>query len=333
MTEPELLPELDTPPGDGTYRHLEDAPPTPAEIAAGNALGRAIDVEDDADTGLATDPGLPPGARRFGISPDQQRAAQDLRTALLDWGVPAVSLELQSGAAGAANRSIVTTFRRNMAHHTVSRPSQGKTPCLALVKKGRIDLPGPLCTGYGGYDRVARIITLSWANHPGAGGPWTAGGTTIPKDNGRPYIFGWEFEGGLEAWTDEMHEFMAQCNGATLQWLGQPIDCHGEHGDPWAKGRKIDRLGYTAVLGRQWIDKVRGEDFDMDNATFKRLVWEVLMQDDVRKGIAQAVLTADLDSPNDKRGKWPLVARIPAMDVQLNAVAGIVEKIRAKVGA
>ena len=65
---------------------------------------------------------------------------------------------------------------------------------------------------------------------------------------------------------------------------------------------------------------------------FKKMVWEVLMQDDVQTAIAKRVVSQELDSPNDKRGKWPLVARIPAMDVQLNAVAAAVEKIRAKVG-
>lgn len=52
MTEPEDLPELDTPPKDGVYRHLEDQELSDQEIAAGNALGAVIDVDDDNDNGL-----------------------------------------------------------------------------------------------------------------------------------------------------------------------------------------------------------------------------------------------------------------------------------------
>lgn len=52
MTDPEpLLPVLDSPPSDGVFRHLEDAPPTQDEIDLGNALGEVIDVDDDSDTG------------------------------------------------------------------------------------------------------------------------------------------------------------------------------------------------------------------------------------------------------------------------------------------
>ena len=106
----------------------------------------------------------------------------------------------------------------------------------------------------------------------------------MPKDQGRPYLFGWEFEGGLEPWTDSMHEFMAQCSGATLQWLGQPIDCHGEH-STWAFGRKIDRLGYTATTGRERIRAAglkRRQEHPMANLDaeqsnqVKRLIEEVL---------------------------------------------------------
>ncbi len=48
----DLLPVLDEEPKDGVYRHLEDRPPTAEEIAAGLALGEAIDVDDDTDNGL-----------------------------------------------------------------------------------------------------------------------------------------------------------------------------------------------------------------------------------------------------------------------------------------
>jgi N-acetylmuramoyl-L-alanine amidase len=99
------------------------------------------------------------------------------------------------------------------------------------------------------------------------------------------------------------------------------------HSDPGPNFPYAELLTYVQAA------TTGGDDLDMDNATLKRLVWEVLMQEDVQTAIARRVITAELDSPNDKRGKWPLLARIPAMDVQLNAVAAAVEKIRGKVGA
>ena len=157
-----------------------------------------------------------------------------------------VSIELQPGAKGTG--WLDSRHRLNMSHHTVSRPSMGSTPCLALVKKGRRDVPGPLCNGYMGYDEVYRIITMGWANHPGAGGPITIDGITVPKDQGRPYIWGTEFEGGLEPWTPAMHEAMARANGGITAWLsedhGRTIAANLEH-STWAPRRKIDRLGYT----------------------------------------------------------------------------------------
>lgn len=199
-----------------------------------------------------------------------QREAGDLRVALLDNGVRQVSLELQQGVAGSGWAG--GQFRRGLGHHIVSRRSSGLTPGLALVKRGRPDLGGPLCNGYGGFDLIARIITMGWANHPGAGGPWSVPGWgTIPRNNGRPYIFGWEFEGGLNEadWTDEFHEFMARCGAGTLDWLGgAPLECWDEH-KGWAPARKIDRLHYTTASGRQRIAAVRGtrppleEDDDM----------------------------------------------------------------------
>jgi hypothetical protein len=194
---------------------------------------------------------------------DAVAAAGRLRTALLDNGVRAVSIELQQGAGGSGWG--VAPFKRGLGHHIVSRPPG--TPGLALVKKGRPDLAGPLCNGYGGFDLTARIITMSYANHPGLGGPWAVPGWgTVPVNNGRPYIFGWEFEGGIVEWTDAMHDFMARCGAGTLDWLGTlpgnpgpaPLDCWGEH-KTWAPGRKIDRLNYTTASGRSRIAAVRGK--------------------------------------------------------------------------
>lgn len=180
--------------------------------------------------------------------------ARLLREALLDHGVPKVSIELQQGRPGTPNsRWYDTRFIGSMGHHIVSRRSQGLTPGLSLIKRGRSDVPGPLCNGYGGFDRVARIICMGWANHPGAGGPYTLPSGRIPASNGRPYLFGWEHEGGLVLadWTDEMRAFMGSCHAGTLDWLGLRDTSHIEH-STWTD-RKIDRLKYTLASARAEI--------------------------------------------------------------------------------
>lgn len=192
-----------------------------------------------------------------------QGAANTLREILHGYGVK-TSLELQPGVGPKNDAWGVAPFVRGLGHHIASRPSQGMNPGLGIVKKGRSDLQGPLCNAYGGYDRIARIITFGWANHPGKGGPWSVPGWgTVPVNNGRPYIFGWEFEGGYEPYTDEMHDFMARCGAATLDWLGEingrpaPLECWDEH-KGWAPARKVDRIGYTTASGRARIAAVRG---------------------------------------------------------------------------
>jgi hypothetical protein len=117
--------------------------------------------------------------------------ARALRGALLKAGVPEVSIELVKGRPAGGDRWNNQFVVTDTAHHTASRYSRDNlTPCLSLVKKGRSDLPGPLCNGYGGWDLCARIITLGYANHPGQGGPLTVPSGvkkppsyTIPKDS------------------------------------------------------------------------------------------------------------------------------------------------------
>ena len=198
---------------------------------------------------------------------EAQAAANNLRTALLDNGVARVSIELQQGVSGSGWG--VAPFKRVLGHHVASYPPG--TPGLGIVKGGRgapNPLDGPLANCYGGFDLTARIVTLGWANHPGTGGPWAVPGWgTVPKDNGRPYILGWEFEGGYLPYTDEMHEFMARCGAGSLDWLGTlpgnpgpaPLECFDEH-KGWAGPRKPDRIGYTTASGRARIAAVRGTD-------------------------------------------------------------------------
>jgi hypothetical protein len=263
-----LLPELDELPrrmlaGEPAENLLLDfhdlGELTPEEIEEGNRLGAAIDPDDDLDSGDVQ-------GRRAAPPAGVLTAARSLAEALQDYGVK-TSIELRTDAQGLYR---VNRFVRNLSHHTVSRPSNGLTPCLNLVKVGRSDLSGPLCNGYGGYDLVARIITLGYANHSGLGGPWSVSGWgTVPRDNGRPYNFGWEFEGGYsDSWVgslgEKMHDFMARCNAATLDWLGTlpgnpgpaPIACQGEH-KTWAPGRKIDRYNYTTASGQALTAKAR----------------------------------------------------------------------------
>lgn len=184
-------------------------------------------------------------------------AAHALKASIEKYGVP-VSIELQQGVGGTGWFS--SSFVGEMSHHTVSRPSQGATPVLALVKRGRPGVAGPLCNGYGGFDGVYRIITMGYANHPGAGGPITLAGRTIPRNNGRPYFWGTEYEGGLETYSEAMHDFMSRANRGILDWLNRPVEAHLEH-STWAPGRKIDRLGYTAAIGRQRIAAVSGGSY------------------------------------------------------------------------
>lgn len=183
--------------------------------------------------------------------------AKSLKEAMLDHGVERVSIELVEGRGGAGWNA--DTHIATMAHHIVSRRSQGLTPFLNLCKKGRADLPGPLCNVYGGFDRVARIICMGWANHSGKGGPVTVEKGVIPQNNGRAYFLGTEFEGGLDPddWRDEDHEFQARVLAAQLDWLGVTEKSHHEH-KTWAVGRKSDRLGYTLSQARNEIAKYIG---------------------------------------------------------------------------
>lgn len=193
------------------------------------------------------------------------KKARSMRDILLAHGVPEVSIELRQGRPSSYGTWDALFTVAEMSHHTVSRYGTNKTPCLALVKNGRSDLPGPLCNGYGGWDLCYRIITFGYANHPGSGGPktvpaLTAGKFTIPKDSARRYVWGTEFEGGLSKadWDKVLtnprngkkmtyREFMGRVNAALEEFLEIHEGAHLEH-STWTS-RKIDRLGYTQASG------------------------------------------------------------------------------------
>lgn len=195
------------------------------------------------------------------------RRAERLKYHIEKYGVPCV-IQLRTGAGG--KHWGVDTHLATLGHHIVSRPTQGKTPLYSLVRNGRGNapgapaVPGPLANNYGGFDMVARIITMGLANHPGKGGPVVANGHRIPKDNGRYYMMGWEFEGGLNAddWPPAYHDFMAKCLAGNIDYLDEmnshTVDerSHFEH-STWANGRKIDRLDKTLAVARAEIKAVR----------------------------------------------------------------------------
>lgn len=197
--------------------------------------------------------------------------ARDLKATMERHGVRC-SIELVGGR-GSDPWATPTKYLR-MHHHTVSRYSKGgnMTPCLALVKAGRSDVPGPLCNGYGGYDLVYRIICMGLANHSGQGGPIVIDGVRVPEDSGRGPTWGTEWEGGIQEWADipGMSEFMGRADNALAEWTGRPITSQLEH-STWATppGRKVDRLHMTRASGIALTTKWRGageEDMTPDQA-------------------------------------------------------------------
>jgi hypothetical protein len=211
--------------------------------------------------------------------------AQVLRGVLLKHGVPEVSIELQVGRPSGGDDWNACRPIAVFSHHIASRPTTSNpTPGLSLVKRGRSDLPGPLCNGTAGVDLVYRIVCMGMANHPGFGGPLTVrgpmGAFTIPKDVARPFAWGTEYEGGFDdaTWNKEytnrrtgktmtFREFMGRSNAALVEgiWLingrgkrpRASMDLSGYHGEhkTWAPGRKPDRRNYDTDRGRNEIRK------------------------------------------------------------------------------
>lgn len=257
--------EADAPPKNGIWVDSCDviASPTEEELQAGNDLGTTINPDDDDDAGIGVT------SIRSLLSSERERAlskAQDLKRVMLEYGVPEVSIELQPGRPSSYGSWDSLYVVADMSHHTVSRYSPSNlTPVLALCKRGRSDLPGPLSNGYGGWDLCYRILTFGYGNHPGAGGSktvpaLTAGTFTIPRDSARRYTWGTEWEGGLSKsdWDRKLRnprtghemtfrEFMGRSNAALEEYHKIHEGAHLEHSS-WTS-RKIDRLGYSAADG------------------------------------------------------------------------------------
>ena len=197
-------------------------------------------------------------------------------------------------------------FKAKLGHHVVSRRSHGSTPFYRLVRDGRSGLPGPLSQFYIGFDGVFRIITLGLANHPGVGGPWRLpDGTVIPENNGRPYLVGTEVEGGIDwdDWTPGFRDLQARAFAGVLDWLGRDERSYGEHGAPWAEGRKVDRIRYYRDLpwARREIARhlATKEDDDMPP---------------LRRGMGVA------GQPNEQQDDW-VIADLSNAQAEMNRLA------------
>jgi hypothetical protein len=190
-------------------------------------------------------------------------SARRLKEAMGDWGVRC-SIELVAGRG--SDPWAVPAKPLRMHHHTVSRytPGGNLTPCLYICKHGRggaNPVPGPLCNGYGGYDRVYRLLCMGLANHPGQGGPVKIDGVYVPADSARTPSWGTEWEGGLQSWAQigqlgvDMLQFMGRVDNALADWAGRPPTSQLEH-STWAPTRKVDRLNMSradgVALTRKW---------------------------------------------------------------------------------
>lgn len=255
-----------------------------------------------------------PGTRADAIA-----AAEHLASFVRARGVT-VSVEVQEGVAGSG--WVDPDGKQGvLAHHTVSRRSQGLTPVLALCKRGRPDVPGPLCNGYMGYDHVFRIITMAWANHPGAGGPLRIGNVVVPRNQGRPYLWGTEFEGGLDPadFTPAYRDAMARAHLGVLEYYGLTPDAHGEH-STWAPGRKVDRLGYTTTRGRDELravaaaltpeDDVTPEQMDALVARVAEAVWRFPSDRTAPNGTA-VPMDKEVSDTKTKLERWEREGRVP----------------------
>lgn len=193
------------------------------------------------------------------------REARRLRNIVQDqFGVQTV-IDLKKGRPWSGNDWWSPHFIGHLGHHIVSRRSHGLTPFYNLVRNGRSDLPGPLSQFYIGFDGVFRIITLGLANHPGRGGPWSLPGGIVPENSGRAYLVGTEVEGGLDwsDWDADFRRLQARVFAGILTWMGRDERSHGEHGRPWAIGRKTDRIRYYQDLerARKEIARELGRDY------------------------------------------------------------------------
>lgn len=148
-------------------------------------------------------------------------------------------------------RAEMGVVRGVMLHHTGTAAS-GNMPTLEVLKRGRSDLPGPLCQIGLGRDGACYVVAAGRANHAGAG-VWRGVAT------GNSSFIGIEAENKgdpEEAWPEVQMDAYRRAVAALLRRMGAPAGmccAHGEYARP--AGRKNDpRFGMDRF--RQGVEDI-----------------------------------------------------------------------------
>lgn len=169
---------------------------------------------------------------------------------LLDAGLKVAEVDGWTSRGRAEMRQV----RGVMCHHT-GTAAEGNMPTLALLKRGRPDLPGPLAQLGLGRDGTFYVIAAGRANHAGPGN-W--GGL----ETGNSSFIGIEAENaGTRAaqWPDVQMDAYVRGVAALLKRIGSNANMccgHKEYSRPM--GRKPDPLFDMNVFRRAVADIMRG---------------------------------------------------------------------------
>lgn len=166
-------------------------------------------------------------------------------------------------------------------HHTASRIGMDPMPSLQVVRKGRADLPGPLCNVLVGRDAKLAAITDGRANDTGGGDPDVLHAVrndfpVLPQAddvdgyriNGNQWFYDIEVEndGVGESWSQAVIDATVSVAAAFCRhhgWTSRRVICHRE----WTR-RKIDPSWHgpwrTLIAAR--LDARPKEDSDMEAA-------------------------------------------------------------------
>lgn len=232
-----------------------------------------------------------------------------LPAALKRWGLP---VEVVPGWETRGDTSF--NPRGCLCHWTAGPPASAGRPSLKVVTQGRPDLQGPLCHVYLDRRGVAVVVAAGRAQHAGAG-QWL--GLT-----GNSAFWGTECEAaGPGDFTDAQRAAYPLVCAAYASLSGfdaRYVAGHSEYALP--RGRKTDIDDYPMKKLRAQVARLlltgTAED-DMDDATLKRLLWEVLGQDDVLDRIADRVLSRPIKDRVTGTG-YGLADRAAGIDRALN---------------
>lgn len=133
-------------------------------------------------------------------------------------------------------RSEMGTVRGVMVHHT-GNPKPGNMPTLEVLKRGRMDLRGPLANLGLGRDGTYYVVAAGRANHAGVG-------QYRQVKTGNSSFIGIEAEHSgdpSEQWPEAQRDAFARGVAALLNYLNASLDMCIAHKE-WAlpKGRKVD---------------------------------------------------------------------------------------------